>query len=71
MRYKGKFGKSLREIARELNVDATLDGTVAQAGQKVRITTQLIRASDDRAGRYGSHVSLVKHRIPKSVDPDS
>jgi TolB-like protein/DNA-binding winged helix-turn-helix (wHTH) protein len=48
MRYKGGSRKSLPEIARELNVDAILEGTVAQSGQRVRITAQLIRASDDR-----------------------
>ena len=48
MRYKGGARKSLPEIARELNVDAILEGTVAQSGQKVRITAQLIRAQDDR-----------------------
>jgi adenylate cyclase len=35
-------------IARELNVDAILEGTVSHSGQKVRITAQLIRARDDR-----------------------
>ena len=47
MRYKGTR-KQLPEIARELNVDAILEGTVVQAGQKVRITAQLIQAQDDR-----------------------
>ena len=35
-------------IARELNVDAILEGTVVQSGGRVRITTQLIRAHDER-----------------------
>ena len=48
MRYKGGARKSLPEIARELNVDAILEGTVVQSGGRVRITAQLIRASDDR-----------------------
>ena len=48
MRYKGGARKKLQEIARELNVDAILEGTVVQSGQRVRITAQLIRASDDR-----------------------
>ena len=48
MRYKGGARKSLPQIARELNVDAILEGTVAQSGNKVRITAQLIRAQDDR-----------------------
>ena len=48
MQYKRGSRKSLPVIARELNVDAILEGTVKQSGQKVRITAQLIRASDDR-----------------------
>jgi TolB-like protein/DNA-binding winged helix-turn-helix (wHTH) protein/Tfp pilus assembly protein PilF len=48
MQYKRGSRKSLPAIARELNVDAILEGTVVQSGQKVRITTQLIRARDDR-----------------------
>ncbi len=48
MQYKRGARKSLPEIAKELNVDAILEGTVAQSGRKVRITAQLIRAQDDR-----------------------
>jgi eukaryotic-like serine/threonine-protein kinase len=46
MRYKGS-GKLLREIARELNVDAVLEGSVQRAGGRVRITAQLIQAASD------------------------
>ena len=48
MQYKRGARKSLPAIARELNVDAILEGTVTQIGLRVRITTQLIRAADDR-----------------------
>ncbi|MCU1234505.1 MAG: Adenylate cyclase [Candidatus Solibacter sp.] len=48
MQYKGNARKSLPEIARDLNVDAILEGTVVQTGQRVRITAQLIRARDDK-----------------------
>ena len=41
MLYKG-VRKSLREIARELEVDAIVEGTVLRAGHRVRITAQLI-----------------------------
>jgi hypothetical protein len=34
--------------SRELNVDAIIEGMVVQSGERVRITAQLIRASDDR-----------------------
>ena len=48
MRYKQNAQKLLPEIARELGVDAILEGTVVRSGQRVRITAQLIRAQDDR-----------------------
>jgi TolB-like protein/Tfp pilus assembly protein PilF len=48
LRYKGGGHKSLPDIARELKVDAILEGTVTQSGGKVRITAQLIQARDDR-----------------------
>jgi len=41
MQYKGAE-KSLPEIARELNVDAVVDGTVYQVGDRVRIRLELI-----------------------------
>src|SRR5437879_64451 len=43
MQYKGVH-KPLREIARELQVDAIVEGTVLRAGRRVRITAQLIDA---------------------------
>lgn len=43
MQYKGAH-KPLGEIARELNVDAVVEGTVLHWGNRVRITAQLIRA---------------------------
>jgi TolB-like protein/Tfp pilus assembly protein PilF len=48
MQYKSGVRKSLTAIAHELNVDAILEGTVAHAGEKVRITAQLIRAHNDQ-----------------------
>jgi len=46
MRYK-KTDKSLPEIGRELNVDAIVEGSVLRSGERVRITAQLINASND------------------------
>ncbi len=43
MQYK-HTDKSLPEIARELNVDAVVEGTVYQVGENVRIRVQLIDA---------------------------
>jgi TolB-like protein/DNA-binding winged helix-turn-helix (wHTH) protein/Flp pilus assembly protein TadD len=47
MVYKGAH-KSLPQIARELNVDAVVEGTVLRSGDQVRITAQLIDASTDK-----------------------
>ncbi len=43
--YKGK-DVQIAEVARELNVDHVLEGSVRKEGNQVRITAQLIRASD-------------------------
>ena len=40
--------KPLPQIARELNVDAVVEGTVLRSGNRVRITAQLIEASTDK-----------------------
>ncbi|HEY2973155.1 MAG TPA: winged helix-turn-helix domain-containing protein [Pyrinomonadaceae bacterium] len=47
MQYKGAR-KPLPEIARELNVDALLIGSVVRSGDRVRIAVQLIHAATDR-----------------------
>src|SRR6204780_2322500 len=47
MVYKGPR-KPLPQIARELNVDAVVEGTVLRSGDRVRITAQLIEASTDK-----------------------
>lgn len=47
MQYKGKH-KPVPQIARELNVDAVVEGTVMRSGDRVRITAQLIAAPQDR-----------------------
>ena len=46
MRYKGS-DKSLPEIARELGVDAVLEGSVLRVGERVRVAAQLIHAATD------------------------
>jgi TolB-like protein/DNA-binding winged helix-turn-helix (wHTH) protein/tetratricopeptide (TPR) repeat protein len=46
MHYKGTK-KTLPEIARELNVDGVVEGTVVRNDDEVKITAQLIRASTD------------------------
>jgi TolB-like protein len=50
-----KTGKRLPEIARELNVDAIVEGTVLGSRNRIRVTAQLIRAATDShlwAGTY-------------------
>ena len=47
MQYKGVH-KPLPQIARELNVDAVVEGSVLRSGDRVRITAQLIHAASDQ-----------------------
>jgi serine/threonine-protein kinase len=47
MQYK-EAQKPLPEIARELNVDAVVEGTVRRSEDRVRVTAQLIEAETDR-----------------------
>jgi TolB-like protein/DNA-binding winged helix-turn-helix (wHTH) protein/Tfp pilus assembly protein PilF len=47
MQYK-QTKKSLPEIARELNVDGIVEGTVQRVGDRLRISAQLIHAASDK-----------------------
>ena len=47
MRYK-ETDKTVPDIAKELKVDAVVEGSVLRAGDRVRITAQLIEAREDR-----------------------
>jgi TolB-like protein/DNA-binding winged helix-turn-helix (wHTH) protein/lipoprotein NlpI len=47
MQYK-QTKKSLPEIARQLNVDGIIEGTVQRSGDRVRITAQLIYGPSDK-----------------------
>jgi serine/threonine-protein kinase len=47
MQYKAA-PKSLPEIARELNVDGVVEGSVVRSGQRVKIDVNLIRAGSDQ-----------------------
>jgi TolB-like protein len=72
MQYKGST-KPLPEIARELNVDAIVEGTVARSGSHVHITANLIQASPERhlwAESYESEVAdapAVQGEIAQAV----
>jgi TolB-like protein/DNA-binding winged helix-turn-helix (wHTH) protein len=64
---------SLPEIASELRVDGVIEGSVARAGNRVRITAQLIEAANDRhlwAGSYEDsldEVIAVQDRVARDV----
>ena len=48
MQFQGKNRPATPEIARTLDVDAVVEGSVVRSGDKVRITAQLIDARADR-----------------------
>jgi len=61
MHYKGSH-RSLPEIARELKVDAVVEGSVMRFGNRVRVNAQLVRADSDRhlwAQVYDRNVSEI------------
>jgi TolB-like protein/class 3 adenylate cyclase len=72
MQYKDER-KPLREIAQELDVDAVVEGAVMRAGDRVRITAQLIDARTDhhlwneRYERDLSDVLSLQSEIARSV----
>ena len=59
MHYKGTK-KSLPEIAREVNVDAIVEGTVQRSGDRVVVRTQLIHAPTDRHLWVGDYTRDVR-----------
>jgi TolB-like protein len=46
MQYKGQR-KPTPQIAKELNVDAVVEGTVLRSGNRVRVSAQLIRPTPE------------------------
>jgi TolB-like protein/DNA-binding winged helix-turn-helix (wHTH) protein len=61
MQYLGSK-KTIKEIGRELNVDAVVEGTVTRDGKRVRVTAQLIQVSTDMhlwADAYERDVSEI------------
>jgi tetratricopeptide (TPR) repeat protein len=61
MHYKGAR-KSISQIAGDLNVDAVVEGTVLQSGNRVRISAQLIQVKNEKhlwAHSYESDLSDV------------
>lgn len=72
MQYKGTK-KPVQEIARELNVDAVLEGTVLPSGNHLRITANLVQSSPEThlwAETYDSEngdILGVQRRVAASV----
>jgi TolB-like protein len=56
-------GKTLPVIAEELGVDAVLEGSVFRAGERVRISVQLIHGSSDRHLWAGSYEGTLEDAI--------
>jgi TolB-like protein/DNA-binding winged helix-turn-helix (wHTH) protein/Tfp pilus assembly protein PilF len=73
MQYKGVHNKLLPQIARELGVDAVIEGTLVRSGDRVRVTAQLIEATTDRhiwADRYersSRDILLLENEISKAI----
>jgi TolB-like protein/DNA-binding winged helix-turn-helix (wHTH) protein/Tfp pilus assembly protein PilF len=72
MAYKGTR-KPLSEIARELNVDAVVEGTVLRVGNRIRITAELVQVSTDHhlwADTYESQmgdVLALQNRVSSAI----
>ena len=72
MAYKGTH-KPLSEIARDLKVDAVVEGTVLKAGNRVRITAELVQVSTDHhlwADTYESplgDVLALQNRVSSAI----
>ncbi|RWB36510.1 MAG: hypothetical protein EOQ46_33560, partial [Mesorhizobium sp.] len=70
--YKGK-APDIRQVARELNVRYVLEGSVRKAGERLRVTGQLIDAASgnhiwaERYDRLASDIFAVQDEITHSV----
>lgn len=70
--YKGTH-KPLPQIARELNVDAVVEGSVLRSGEQVRITAQLIQVPADKhlwAESYEGNVRdtlIVQNQVARAI----
>lgn len=70
--YKGKPVK-VQQVARELGVKFVLEGSVRKAGQRVRITGQLIDGADgghvwaDRYDRELTHIFAIQDEITHTI----
>jgi TolB-like protein len=67
MAYKGT-SKSLPEIARELDVDVILEGSVVRDRDVVRVTAQLIDAGTDRHLWARSYDRPIRNLLPVQAE---
>jgi TolB-like protein len=67
MRYKG-VQKALPEIARELGVDAVIEGSVLHSGDRVRVTAELIQGSSDKTLWSNSYQREVRDVLSLQSD---
>ena len=63
MQFKGAHRPPTPEIARKLNVDAIVEGSVLRAGDKVRITAQLIDAKRSVRGIAFNTLGHERHHL--------
>ena len=72
-RQSKQHNKSIPAIGRELNVDAVVEGSVVRAGDRVRISAQLVQAATDRhvwARTYDEdirHILELQQRIASEI----
>ena len=72
MIYKGTY-KPFRQVAKELNADVILSGSAARAGDRIRISTQLIDCKTERhlwAGSFErglAEVRLLQTEVGRTV----
>lgn len=72
MRYK-TGGVSLRDVARQLNVDAVIEGSVMRSDPTVQVTVRLVSAADDRqlwSRRYESEfrdLLTLQHEVALAI----
>jgi TolB-like protein/DNA-binding winged helix-turn-helix (wHTH) protein len=83
LRYR-HIDKSLPQIARELNVDGVVEGTVQRSGERLRITAQLIegktdnhlwaktydRSAEDALSVQGEIAGSIAREIRAQITPD-
>ncbi len=65
--------RPLADIARDLNVDAVVEGTVSRSGERVRVTAQLIDARNDKhiwADSYDEDIRdtlVLQSRVTRAI----